>query len=123
MEHADAQRVLKFLNSAIGKVHTLYAGHKITREQAVNAIGALGIPATARDDMLGLWDDERDVNIPILAPASILTLLDHGVMTSEAAYESLVARGYPDLVARAEVKRYSNFGDPGSLPSILTTPI
>lgn len=123
LEHEDAQRIKRFMDAQVNRVHARYVGWKIDRPTAVNEIGALGIPASARDDMLGLWDAEREGNHPILTAAQIEALLKEGHITSQAAYGSLVLRGYSDLAARALVSRYAALGAPGSLNAVLDQPV
>lgn len=123
LEHADAQRIKRFLDAQINRIHSRYVGWKIDRGLAANEIGALGIPASARDDMLTLWDAERAGNQPALTEAQIMALLHQGHITSQAAHDSLVLRGYSDLSAQALVSHYAALGAPGSLPAILATPI
>jgi hypothetical protein len=115
LERADAQRVIRYLNTAVGKVHSEYVGYKIAGNVAQAFLGQLGLPGTAVDDLLGEWAIERAANAPTLSAAQILTLLDHALITSQAAHDSLVNRGYTDIAARAEVSRYAAFGAPGAL--------
>lgn len=123
LEHADAQRILRYLDASLSKIESRYVGWHITRQTAEAEIGSLGVPGSARDEYLGLWDIAREANTPQLSAAQILTLLDHGKIGSQAAHDSLVARGYSDLAAQAEVSRYAAFGAPGSLPGELETPL
>lgn len=123
LEHASAQRVLKFMNAALERIHAGYVSYKLTSQQAIDEIGALGIPGSSRDNYLGLWDTERQANAPQATSAGIIALGKAGVISPDAAYQSLINRGWLDLAARAEVAQWAGFNVPGSLPSILTTPI
>jgi len=123
LEHADAQRVLRYLNSVVNKVESQYVGWKTTRQLAESELGAAGIGGSARDELLALWDVAREANRPRLTAAQILTLLQHDKITPQGAHDSLVARGYSDLGAAAEVSRYAPFGVPGSLQTQVDGPI
>jgi hypothetical protein len=97
---ADYRVVRSSLTAAMTKTRTLYVGWRIDRQQASNELDALGIPATARDRALTIWDAERELNRPDLTPAQIVKAAKKGVLTAAEGLARLLERGYLDADAR-----------------------
>lgn len=88
----DVEVTQRFLSAAVGRIHTLYVGHKVSREAATSALAQLDVPAETLPDLVGIWDLERAANVRTLTPAEIanaykLTLLDQP--TAQAMLEQL----------------------------------
>jgi hypothetical protein len=52
----DVRRAVAAVNTAIGRVHTLYVSRKLARPAAVGALDALHVPPGQRDDLLATWE-------------------------------------------------------------------
>lgn len=96
LELADARRVTRFLNTAVGKLHTLYINHRIGDTDATSGLGALGISSEAVGDLMATWRLERDVNAPTLTPAQIAAAVYYDVIARETGLQLLRDRGYSD---------------------------
>ena len=90
----DLRLAQKYLSAAIGRVHTLYTGHKIVASQASEALASLGLPAPQVADLVGLWDHERAVNLRPLTPAQIEAAFGYGIIDQPSAVALLIAEGY-----------------------------
>jgi hypothetical protein len=92
---ADHERHAKFQNSAISRVHTRYVAHRITRQEAIGALGKIGVDPTGRDDLMALWDDERAANTPVLTLAQLDGMIHRGLITQAVYQQHVLALGYP----------------------------
>jgi hypothetical protein len=93
----DAQVAQKFLTAAVGRIHTLYIGHKIDRTTALAVLGQLGVPAATMGDVVGIWDYERAANVRTLTPAEVAQAVKKGLLDQAAGLERLAQLGYqPD---------------------------
>jgi hypothetical protein len=86
---SDVAVVQRFLSAAVGRIHTLYVGHKISREASLSALAALDVPAETLPDLIGIWDLERAANVRVLSPAEIasaykLSLIDQAIRPGDA---------------------------------------
>lgn len=84
----------RFLRAAVGRVATLYVGHKITRTQAASALSQLKVDGKQADELLALWDIERAVNLRTLTPAQIEGAFGDGIIDQPEAIARLTAEGY-----------------------------
>lgn len=92
---ADHERHVKFQQAAITRVHSRYVAHRITRADAVAAIGKIGVDPAGRDDLLALWDDERAANTPVLSLSQLDGMIHRGVITQAVYQNHVLALGYP----------------------------
>ena len=100
LELGDARRVKRFLDAAVGRVHTLFTHYKISEQTATTDLDTLGISSTARDDLLAFWRLEREINAPLLTPAQIAGAVHYEVITRDEGLAELRALGYSDTRAR-----------------------
>lgn len=89
---ADLQVAQRYINAAVGRVHTLYIAHKLSRDIAGADLAQLGVPASQVTGLLSIWDYERSANVKLLTPAEIAgaykaTIIDQG--TAQAYLEGL----------------------------------
>ena len=63
--------VQRFLGAAVGRIHTLYVGHKVSRPVALSSLANLDVPAETIPDLVGIWDLERAANVKVLTAAEI----------------------------------------------------
>jgi len=100
LELGDARRVKKFLDAAVGKIHTLYVDHKLADADAVNELNALNISQQAIADLISEWSLERSANIPQLTPAQWAAAAYYAIVTRDAAIAGIKSLGYDDTNAR-----------------------
>lgn len=92
---ADVAIVQRFLSTAVGRIHTLYVGHKVARSVAISALADLDVPAETIPDLVGIWDLERAANVKVLTASEIasaykLVLIDQAtaqLMLEELGYQ------------------------------------
>lgn len=72
LDFADEAQHERYVNAVVTRVHARYVAYKLTDTEATNALNADGIPAAAVTDLMKLWRIERDANIHVLTPASIV---------------------------------------------------
>jgi hypothetical protein len=90
----DARLVQRYLGTAVGRIHTLYVGHKITRQVATATLARLELAANQVDDLVGLWDYERAATVRTLTPSEIASGYKLGLLTLEDAQGRLEELGY-----------------------------
>ncbi len=90
----DFKRTVAVLNGAIGRVRSLYVAHKIARPTAINALGALHVPAAQQQLLLGTWDVERTTNVKVLTTAEIAQAFFIGLIDQATATAELQNQGY-----------------------------
>lgn len=95
----DLRRAQKFTELAIGRVRTQYVGRKIEEEKAVLALDQIGVPASQREQLLYLWDIERDTKTAELTAAQIKSAWKKKIITIEDALQRLVDMGYSEVDA------------------------
>lgn len=100
LELADLQRVRRFFTAATTRVRSAYVANRIDGNEASALLDRIGVPAEQRDDMLNLWDIERDTTSKALTPAQITTAVKKGIIDATAGLSRLVGQGYaPDDAA------------------------
>lgn len=80
--------------TAVSRIHSLYVAHKIDATEASTTLDSLGIPAAGRDEMLTVWNLERDANVPILTRVEIVDAWYYDVLTTAEADARLEALGW-----------------------------
>jgi len=90
----DVRLVQRFLESAVGRVHTLFVGHKISRAQATAALAGLQVPAETLPDLVDVWEYERAANVRVLTPAEVAGAYKLGLIDEAAALAMLAELGY-----------------------------
>lgn len=93
---ADLARVTKFTESAINTVHTQYINHKIDRSIASGQLDVLQVPAAQREDLLALWDLERQTKQQVLTQAQVHSAFKKGIIDQASAMLRLTQLGYTD---------------------------
>lgn len=100
LDLADHAREERFRNAAVGRFHTLYVRRRVDRPAASNALDRLGVPPAQRDDLLKLWDLERDADVPDLTVAQYQGLLRRGVIDQDRFTTEMQRRGFTDEEAQ-----------------------
>lgn len=94
LAYRDLQRAMSATRSAVSRVHTLYVGHKISRDETRNVLAALNVPADQVGDILNIWDIERTSNLKALTPAEIGNAWKYEIIDMSEALSELQALGY-----------------------------
>ena len=100
LELGDARRVKKFLDAAVGKIHTLYVDHKLPDADAVIELNALNISQQAIADLISEWSLERAANVPHLTPAQWAAAAYYAIVSRDEAIAGIKSLGYDDTNAR-----------------------
>lgn len=90
----DVQVVQRYLSAAVGRIHTLYVGHKITREVATSTLAQLQLPADQVNNLVGVWDFERAATVRGLTPSEIASGYKLDLITLDDAQARLEELGY-----------------------------
>lgn len=89
----DTRLAQRFLNAAVGRVHTLYVGHKIDRQTVTNVLAQLGLDASGTSDLVAIWDWERAANVHALTAADIRSAFHYKIIDQATAQARLVELG------------------------------
>lgn len=95
LDLADFEALQVKVRSAVTKVHNLYVAHKIDQQTASTTLDGLGIPAAGRDEMLTVWNLERDANVATLTAAEIADAVFYAIIPIGEGVARLVELGWP----------------------------
>lgn len=96
MRLADHARHQRFQQSAITAVHTQFVAHHIDAHAASRALDDIGVPATARDDLLQLWTSERQAHVAHLTRADLANAHKKALITVAQWEQRLANMGYAE---------------------------
>lgn len=91
---ADLARVRTYRNAVITKVRAGYVKGLLTQPDAVTTLDGLKVPSARRDELLSLWDIERDTVTRDLTPAQLVSAARKGLMDPQVAQHRLIGQGY-----------------------------
>lgn len=91
---ADVQLTQRFLEGAVGRVHTLYVGHKASRPDAIAVLNRLGLEAGQVSDLMALWDLEEAVNVKLLTPTDLAAAYKKHLISLAQLLGELEGQGY-----------------------------
>lgn len=94
LQVVDVEVSQRFLTSAVGRIHTLYVGHKLDRASAIGVLGQLGVSVGNIDDLVSIWDLEEAANIKSLTPSEVAAALKLQLIDQAGAQARLEALGY-----------------------------
>ena len=117
----DLRRAQRYVETAVGRVHTLYTGHKVDRATAQAALTRLDVPVGNIDGLLTTWDVERDANIQQLTAAQVASAWQLGLMSQPQAQAELIDKGYQPHDAWLYLSVH-NKGPLPNEPSVNVTP-
>jgi hypothetical protein len=100
LELGDARRVKRFLDAAVGKIHTLYVSHRLPDDLAVQELNNLNISQQSIADLISEWSLERSANIPQLTPAQWAAAAYYAIVSRDEAINGIKSLGYDDTNAR-----------------------
>lgn len=99
LQMEDLRRAIAFVNKAVERIHTLYVGWRIDKVEAVADLDALHVPPAQRDQLLALWDIERNANVKDLTAAEIASAFFYKVIDQDTAITELERIGYDERKA------------------------
>lgn len=91
---ADMARIQKFANALITKVRSGYVAGLIDQASATSLLDSSGIPVDQRDDVLALWDLERQTVTRTLTLAQVQSALKKGIIDEATFNSRLAGMGY-----------------------------
>jgi len=94
LQIVDLEVAQRFLSSAVGRVRTLYVGHKIGRAQVSATLAQLGVSPENVTDLLGIWDLEEAANVRALTPSEVAAAFKLELLDQATAQDRLVQLGY-----------------------------
>lgn len=94
LDVADARLAQRFMDSAVGRIRTLYTGHRITQAQAESVLAQLEVPAEGIGDLLAIWGYERAANVRQLTAAQVAGAFRDGIIDQVEAMRRLTDMGY-----------------------------
>lgn len=94
IQSADFRRSARFASQVTTFVRGRYVGRRIDRTTASNDLDRFGIPAPQRDNLLALWELEREANVRVLSEAEVLKAVKKSLITPEDGLARLLALGY-----------------------------
>lgn len=92
----EGNKVRRFVNSLVTKVRNAYVQGTMDDDEAVHTLTQAGIGPTQRDNLLALWDLERQSLTAQLTPAQIVSAVKKGLIDRAEGKDRLVARGYTE---------------------------
>ena len=108
---AEFRRFAKFRELAVSRVRSRYVGRRLSQSEASTALDRIGVVPTERDNLIDLWDGERDAERPSLTMALVGRLYDDDIITEEDARVRWGELGYRSTDIDLLVLNYSG-GDP-----------
>lgn len=91
----DFEALERKVRTAVSKVHNLYVAHKIDAAAASRTLDGLNIPPAGRDEMLTVWNLERDANVAQLTAAEIADAVYYSLIPVSEGVTRLVGLGWP----------------------------
>lgn len=113
----DVAVVQRYLTTAVGRIHTLYVGHKISRATAVSTLAQLDVPSETLNELVGIWDYERAATVRTLTPAEVASAYHYGLVGQEDAQARLVELGYQPRDAWLYLSIHNKGALPGEPPA------
>ena len=90
----DLEVAQRFMTAAVGRVHSLYVGHKIAQAAVKSTLASLKVPADNIEQLVSVWSLERQANVRTLTAADYRSAFAKGLLTREQASDQLVQLGY-----------------------------
>jgi len=91
---ADDQAQLKYVNSAVTKISSLYVSRRITSATAQADLSAFGITPAQQTKLLALWALEQEANVSVIPLTDLINLLKAGLIAPADFIATLEGQGY-----------------------------
>jgi hypothetical protein len=95
----DFHRQKALTDAAVSRLRSLYINRKQDKATVSGELDQLGIAAAQRDNLLRVWELERNASVRTLTPAELTAGVFYGAITEAEALASLEALGYSPLDA------------------------
>lgn len=92
----EGNKVRRFVNSLVTRVRNAYVQGTMDADEAVSTLTQAGIGAVQRDNLLSLWDLERQSLTAQLTAAQIVAAIKKGLLDRAEGKDRLIARGYTE---------------------------
>jgi hypothetical protein len=99
----DFRRAKAQLDSAVGKVRSLFIAHKIDERAVITTLDGLSVPPAQRDNLITTWRLEREVNVQRLTAAEYADAAFYGIMSAQDAADAIEALGFTKGDAQTRV--------------------
>lgn len=106
---AKFQRFRRYRNLAVSRVRSRYVSRRLTSTEATTALDQLSVPTEEREQLLDLWDAERDAERPSLTYAFIGGLYRDGVIAEDEARVRWAQQGWRSDDIDMLVANYGEF--------------
>lgn len=94
LDYADFQLIEAQVNALTARIRTLYVGHKISKQAALEALARVGMAAATIDALLAVWDQEAAASPVLLTAVQIADAAAQGMVDPLDAWNELQGRGY-----------------------------
>lgn len=95
-QSSELRRNANVLHQVINALKSKYLGRHIGRQEVINDMNALGVPAEQRDYLMNLWDIEIGAYTKLLTEAQIVKAATDALITEADGLSRLVALGYSE---------------------------
>lgn len=92
----EGNKVRRFVNALVTRVRNAYVQGTMEADEAIQILTGAGIGATQRDNLLSLWDLERQSLTAQLTAAQIVAAIKKGLLDRAEGKDRLIARGYTE---------------------------
>lgn len=97
IQSAGFERDQRAFNTATNVIRAKFIAHHIDKGQASAKLDAIGMQATQRDYLMGMWELEASANTRSLTEAQVIKAVKLQIFTPDQGAERLVTMGYsPD---------------------------
>lgn len=101
---AQGRMVGRFVSALTTKVHNGYVSGLTSAEDAATTLDQAGVPGAARDQLMTIWDLERQALTKVLTPAQIVSAVKKGFLERAEGMTRLTAQGYAEADADILIK-------------------
>jgi hypothetical protein len=123
LQVVDVAVAQRFLTAAVGRIRSLYVGHKLDRPAAMAILAQLDVPPDNVTDLLSIWDLEEAANVRPLTPAQVAAALRATFIDQATAQAMLEGQGYQPFDAWLLLSLAAKQALPGRpAPSAITPP-
>jgi hypothetical protein len=100
----EGQKVKRFVNALTTRVRNGYVSGNLDEEEAASLLDRAGVGNRQRDNLIALWDIERESLSANLTPAQIVAAAKKGLIDEAEGKDRLVARGYTEQDAEILIR-------------------
>lgn len=96
LQSSEFRRQAKILDSVVSALKGKYLQRRITQQQVINDLNAVGLPTAQRDQLMALWDIEYTAFTKQLTEAQIVKAVHDDLITPDNGIERLTYMGYSE---------------------------